>query len=145
PPQPGAAGIAGKLKPIPIPPPPIPPIIRPAPVSAQGGVQSTTTDAKGVPVSRGQPIRLHAATDEKKFLKGLCQSCSGHLEFLPTSVGETILCPHCGLSTVLSALPVTTAVPPRIPEPPRVAQSAPAGATRLAVPPPSLPPPPPLI
>lgn len=36
-----------------------------------------------------------------KFLKGLCQHCSGHLEFSAEMAGLTAPCPHCGEQTEL--------------------------------------------
>jgi hypothetical protein len=35
------------------------------------------------------------------FVKGECARCAGHLEFPAAAAGETIVCPHCGQSTVL--------------------------------------------
>src|SRR5579885_3417866 len=36
-----------------------------------------------------------------KYLKGECQHCAGHLEFLAEHIGMTVTCPHCGQETEL--------------------------------------------
>jgi|SRR5579862_393801 len=36
-----------------------------------------------------------------KYLKGECQHCAGHLEFLADHIGMTVPCPHCGQETEL--------------------------------------------
>ncbi|HLH52814.1 MAG TPA: FxLYD domain-containing protein [Verrucomicrobiae bacterium] len=36
-----------------------------------------------------------------KYLKGECQHCQGHLEFLVDHIGMTVPCPHCGQQTEL--------------------------------------------
>lgn len=33
--------------------------------------------------------------------KCLCNHCSAHVEFEPEHVGEAVICPHCGLETIL--------------------------------------------
>ena len=49
-----------------------------------------------------------------KYLKGACQHCSGHLEFLADHIGMVVTCPHCQQETELSLLP-----PPEEPTVPR--------------------------
>jgi len=49
-----------------------------------------------------------------KHLKGQCQACGGHIEFLAEAVGTNIACPHCGKSTELML-----ALPPEEPTIPR--------------------------
>jgi hypothetical protein len=39
-----------------------------------------------------------------KYLKGACQHCEGHLEFLADHVGMAVSCPHCGQETELMLL-----------------------------------------
>src|SRR5579864_2209981 len=36
-----------------------------------------------------------------KYLKGECQHCAGHLEFMVDHIGMTVPCPHCGQETDL--------------------------------------------
>jgi hypothetical protein len=36
-----------------------------------------------------------------KYLKGECQHCNGHLEFLADHIGMVVPCPHCGQETEL--------------------------------------------
>jgi hypothetical protein len=36
-----------------------------------------------------------------KYLKGECQHCAGHLEFLAEHIGVSVPCPHCGQETEL--------------------------------------------
>jgi len=40
-----------------------------------------------------------------KYLKGVCQHCDGHLEFLAEHIGMMVPCPHCGKETELELLP----------------------------------------
>ena len=110
---------------VPTPPPPLPPIIPTAPVVTQSiAPGSVTTSAEPAragetrPASVSEPLRprLHVERDVKSFLKGNCQSCGGHLEFPASAVGDTILCPHCGHSTLLSPRSGAIPVPPAIPE-----------------------------
>jgi len=49
-----------------------------------------------------------------KYLKGACQHCDGHLEFLAEHIGMMVPCPHCGKETELELLP-----PPDEPTVPR--------------------------
>lgn len=35
------------------------------------------------------------------YLKMYCPACGGHVEFLPTNLGQTIPCPHCQASVML--------------------------------------------
>jgi hypothetical protein len=49
-----------------------------------------------------------------KYLKGVCQHCDGHLEFLAEHIGMMVPCPHCGKETELELLP-----PPEEPTVPR--------------------------
>jgi len=35
------------------------------------------------------------------LIKCKCTTCSGNLEFESTALGHTIVCPHCGIETVL--------------------------------------------
>jgi hypothetical protein len=39
------------------------------------------------------------------YLKCACQKCGGHIEFPLSGFGASIVCPHCGGSTLLSSLP----------------------------------------
>ena len=39
-----------------------------------------------------------------KYLKGACQHCGGHLEFLADHIGMVVSCPHCGQETELMLL-----------------------------------------
>jgi hypothetical protein len=52
--------------------------------------------------------------NKTKYLKGACQNCDGHLEFLAEHIGMTVPCPHCGTQTELSLL-----APPQEPTVPR--------------------------
>src|SRR5437764_5048245 len=52
--------------------------------------------------------------NKTKFLKGACEHCGGHLEFLAEHIGMVIDCPHCGKETELALLP-----PPEEPTVPR--------------------------
>jgi hypothetical protein len=38
-----------------------------------------------------------------EFVKGTCEYCDGHLEFMPEAVGQSITCPHCGKLIILKA------------------------------------------
>jgi lysine biosynthesis protein LysW len=49
-----------------------------------------------------------------KYLKGECQHCGGHLEFLADHIGMVVTCPHCGQETELLLLQ-----PPEVPSIPR--------------------------
>lgn len=49
-----------------------------------------------------------------KYLKGECQHCAGHLEFLVDHIGMRVPCPHCGQETEL-----LLAQPPEQPSIPR--------------------------
>jgi rRNA maturation protein Nop10 len=49
-----------------------------------------------------------------KYLKGECQHCGGHLEFLADHIGMMVSCPHCGQQTELQLPP-----PPEEPSIPR--------------------------
>ncbi|HZR19432.1 MAG TPA: FxLYD domain-containing protein [Verrucomicrobiae bacterium] len=40
-----------------------------------------------------------------KYLKGACQHCGGHLEFLADHIGMVVPCPHCQQETELNLLP----------------------------------------
>jgi hypothetical protein len=53
---------------------------------------------------------------DSKYLKGECQRCAGHLEFLVDHVGVVVPCPHCGQETELLL--------PRPPEEPAVPRRA---------------------
>jgi hypothetical protein len=92
----------------------IPPVIPLASVAAQSSVQPDGTAPKAASTPAAPRVRLRIDTDEKSFLKGLCQSCGGHLEFAASAAGDTILCPHCGQATLLSAAPGSIPVPPPI-------------------------------
>src|SRR5579872_2556763 len=39
--------------------------------------------------------------NKTKYLKGECQHCAGHLEFLAEHIGMRVPCPHCGQETEL--------------------------------------------
>lgn len=51
---------------------------------------------------------------KSKYLKGECQHCEGHLEFLAEHIGVVVPCPHCGQETELFL-----AQPPQEPAVPR--------------------------
>ena len=55
---------------------------------------------------------------EPNYLKCHCQSCGNSIEFPAAGVGQTISCPHCHQSTVLSANVSTHAMQPSTPRPP---------------------------
>lgn len=38
-----------------------------------------------------------------EFVKGACEYCHGHLEFMPDAIGQSITCPHCGKLIILAA------------------------------------------
>jgi hypothetical protein len=65
---------------------------------------------------------------ETSLSKCPCQNCSGHIEFDPAAVGQSITCPHCGVDTVLfvpgrkkeTPAPLPKAEPPPLPAPPVV-------------------------
>jgi hypothetical protein len=42
--------------------------------------------------------------NRSKYLKGACQHCGGHLEFLADHIGMVVPCPHCGQETELMLL-----------------------------------------
>jgi hypothetical protein len=52
--------------------------------------------------------------NKTKYLKGACQHCGGHLEFLAEHIGMAVPCPHCGTETELTLL-----LPPDEPTVPR--------------------------
>ena len=79
-------------------------------------------------------LRLRAEVGEKNFAKGLCRACGGHLEFPLSAAGDTILCPHCGGSTLLSVAVAPVPVPPPVPRA-LTAAAVPAGGSRPAPPP----------
>src|SRR6266851_4420197 len=86
----------------PVTPPPIwmppPPIIAP---SLPGGMPATAQAHGPGSTDQPQPTRLRIPLEQSDFLKAFCKSCGGHLEFPAASLGDTILCPHCGQSTLL--------------------------------------------
>jgi hypothetical protein len=98
-----------------IPPVPAPPVIQPA-VSAAGKFQApgerASTSATATP---GTP-KLHLRTESRQtsLAKGLCRCCGGQIEFPAGAAGDTVLCPHCGSSTLLSVASAPIAVPPPI-------------------------------
>ena len=51
-----------------------------------------------------------------KYLKGACQHCGEHLEFLADQIGMVVACPHCGKETELML--------PRPPEEPAIPRRA---------------------
>jgi hypothetical protein len=44
--------------------------------------------------------------NKTKYIKGACQHCGGHLEFLAEHVGMVVPCPHCQQETELLLLPL---------------------------------------
>src|SRR5260370_4074676 len=78
---------------------PPPPIIAP---SQPGGIPATAQVHGAGSIDQPQPTRLRVRPEESDFIKALCKSCGGHLEFPAASLGDTILCPHCGQSTLLA-------------------------------------------
>ena len=74
---------------------------------------------------------------EKKpdLLKGSCRHCGGHIEFPASSLGDTILCPHCAQSTLLTIQEprekVTSGVLPAAPPRPVPQLKPPAEALSL--------------
>src|SRR6266571_5782083 len=117
--------------PIALPPPPIPPVIPPAPVAARSSSQPAADAPKPAPPPETQRPRLRIDLGSEKFLKGFCKSCGGHLEFRTSALGQTISCPHCGQSTVLSAAPGPFPAPPVLPQ---VAGSRAAEAVKTPAP-----------
>jgi hypothetical protein len=126
-----------------------PPIMPPASVVARNSVPPTVTaprvaaaPEKMETVEQSQsavpeppPPRLHVEAESKDFSKGICQSCGCHLEFPASAVGDSILCPHCGQSTLLATIPAPIPMTPPLPKSASVA-AAPMGASRPAVSPP---------
>ena len=105
----------------------IPPVIRPEPVVAQTAAPKAPSAPVAAPASAAKPevrpaeparpkepvrLRLHVDAKDEDYLKGLCQHCSGHLEFPAKAAGETISCPHCSRSTVLSVAAKPASAPP---------------------------------
>ena len=156
-PQPAAAGISTQEvpqretrpearppapEPVSIPTVRIPPVISPVSVVARNSVPPTVTAPKVTAApekaetsERRQPSvpepprpRLHVTVGGKDLSKGICQSCGGHLEFMASTAGESIPCPHCGQSTLLVGTPVPIPVPPPVPKAalPRLAKAEPA-------------------
>jgi hypothetical protein len=118
--------------PAPIPLIAIPPVIPPAPLVVHNTVPTTATAPKPAPAPptvpepprpqppvAPEPLRLQPqpAPAAKDFLKSVCQFCGGHLEFPASTVGESILCPHCGQSTVLSVATKPAPAPPPVARP----------------------------
>ena len=118
-------------KTISITPPSIPPVIPPVPLVARTSVQPETVGPKAVPVAAVPRVRLRVEVGEKNLLKGHCQSCGGHLEFMAGTVGDAILCPHCGESTVLSTAGGPIPVPPPVAKA-ALAASGPSASSRPA-------------
>jgi hypothetical protein len=109
-----------------IPPSAVPPVIpATASAAAKGGAGETHRPA----------LRLHVEAKQPDFVKGICRVCGKHIEFPVGAVGDTILCPHCGASTLLSVGGPPIPVPPPVP---RTAATAgvPPGGSRPAAPPP---------
>jgi hypothetical protein len=106
------------LKPIPVAPPPIPPIIPPAPVvpkptpTPSPAAQEFAVPEPPAPIIPAVPQEFLRKPQETApvMAKGSCRNCSGHLEFPAATIGDTVPCPHCGQSTLL-----TTAPAPEIP------------------------------
>jgi hypothetical protein len=44
---------------------------------------------------------MTGASSGEKWAVCNCNTCSGHLEFERDNVGETVVCPHCGMETTL--------------------------------------------
>ena len=104
-------------------PPPIPTSIQPAAATAP---RIAPAPAQAPPPRPAAPVvlqtRLHVPLDDKNFLKCSCKFCGGHIEFPGNTVGETVLCPHCGASTVLTNAPGPIPVPPPVPRAPEPAK-----------------------
>jgi hypothetical protein len=117
------------VAPVSTPPSPAPPFI-----SAEASHAAEPQLAKGPSESRPPSLRLRTDTREKNFVKGFCRSCKGQLEFPPSAAGDTIVCPHCGHSTILILAGAPTPVPP-----PVIASRPAAAASAAGSPPPIAP------
>ena len=119
--------------PVSIPPVSVPPVIATA-ASTAAEVQATekhegTGETRRPTLPETPKLRLRTEPVEKNLVKGVCQACGGHLEFQIGAAGDTILCPHCGRSTMLAVARAAIPVPPPIPTAVRAA-TAPAGGSR---------------
>jgi hypothetical protein len=130
--------------PVSIPRIPAPPIIASssatvsAPAEVQPAAEKAATGETRRPASPESPrLRLHVEVAEKNPVRGNCQSCGGHLEFPVSAGGDTILCPHCGSSTLLTTVAAPIPVPPPIARP--VHATAPPPTGRRLTPPPAVP------
>lgn len=133
--------------PVSIPPTAVPPVI-PAAASAAAKMQVTeqsggTGETRRPTLPEAPRLRLRSEPVEKHLVKGVCRACGGHIEFPVGAVGDTILCPHCGRSTLLTVAKTPIPTPPPIPTaapattasaggslpptPPAMPRSAPAG------------------
>ncbi len=97
-------------QPVPTAPPPIPPIIGKAPPLVlkrdleQPVLERGSDGGQGrAPVFEPPPPTLGARVTQQARLKCACQGCGGHIEFAASRANDTILCPHCGQSTLLAA------------------------------------------
>ena len=69
-------------------------------VSAHNCINSTI-DGPGLGlVSRYLQVQCQKMS-KTKYLKGACQHCGGHLEFLADYIGMSVTCPHCQQETEL--------------------------------------------
>jgi hypothetical protein len=127
-PQEGAA-------PVPIPRIPAPPVIAHSPAATQ---QVPTAPTSRPPLSEPHKLRLRAEPEQPKMLRGACRACGGHLEFPLGAMGDTVLCPHCGSSTLLTTTPGAIPVPPPISGTvPTVRTQGPKQASSTLTPPPA--------
>ena len=108
--------------PLVIPPPPViarnsvPPVVT-APTVRTAPEISTPPPPRHPPVAEPPRPQLRVAVGEKNVFKGVCQHCGGHLEYSFNVVGDTIPCPHCGESTLLSAPAKLIPTPPPVARP----------------------------
>jgi hypothetical protein len=92
---------------VPTPPPPIPPVIPKAPPAVQSLPHPPVA-------AKPAATRTRILADLGKVIRQAhCQSCGRPIEFPGNAAGNTILCPYCGQSTLLSTEPATSPVPPR--------------------------------
>jgi len=112
---------------------PVPPPIqvsipsKPPPGSQPIAIPKQPAPAPVVPQAPVRPksvhLKLQAKPGETRFLKCLCVSCGGHIEFPASALGDTVPCPHCDCSTRLSTTIEPPPVPPRLA--PKVAPASP--------------------
>ena len=115
-----------------IPPSAVPPVIPPIVSAAATAAAEERATGETPSPTQGPRLRLHVEAKPKDFAKGVCRACGKHIEFPVSAAGDTILCPHCGMSTLLSAAGAPIPVPPPVSR--THAFAAPAGGSRPTVP-----------